>query len=75
MRSPDRRRAGAATPYPSRITVSGAGTATTLVTVQLGSVSHQVPVDFDIMLVAPTGQNLMLMSDVGGTRRGDRRRH
>ena len=35
--------AGAATPYPSRITVSGAGTATTLVTVQLGSVSHQVP--------------------------------
>ena len=32
--------AGAATPYPSRITVSGAGTATTLVTVQLGSVSH-----------------------------------
>ena len=46
--------AGPATPYPSRITVSGAGTATTLVTVQLGSVSHQVPVDFDILLVAPT---------------------
>ncbi|WP_162942382.1 beta strand repeat-containing protein [Desertimonas flava] len=58
---------GPATPYPSRITVSGAGTSTSLVTVQLGSVSHQVPVDFDVLLVGPAGQNLVLMSDVGGT--------
>lgn len=58
--------AGPASPYPSRITVSGAGAATTLVTVQLGSVSHAVPVDFDVLLVSPTGQSVVLMSDVGG---------
>ena len=58
--------AGPATPYPSRITVSGAGQSTTRVTVQLGGVSHQVPVDFDVLLVGPAGQNIMLMSDVGG---------
>jgi subtilisin-like proprotein convertase family protein len=58
--------AGPATPYPSRITVSGAGTFATLVTVQLGSVSHTTPFDFDVLLVGPAGQNLVLMSDVGG---------
>ena len=61
--------AGPATPYPSRITVSGAGTSTTRVTVQLGGVSHQVPVDLDVLLVGPAGQNIMLMSDVGGNAR------
>lgn len=57
---------GPASPYPSRITVSGAGLSTTGVTVRLGSVAHAVPVDLDVLLVSPTGQNLMLMSDVGG---------
>ena len=65
--------AGPATPYPSRITVSGAGQSTTRVTVQLGGVSHQVPVDLDVLLVGPAGQNIMLMSDVGGQRSTDAR--
>ena len=36
------------------------------VTVQLGGVSHQVPFDLDVLLVGPAGQNIVLMSDVGG---------
>jgi hypothetical protein len=57
---------GPATPYPSRITVSGAGSLATLVTAQLGSLSHTTPFDFDVLLVGPAGQNIVLMSDVGG---------
>ena len=57
---------GPATPYPSRITISGAGQSVTRVTVQLGGVSHQVPFDLDVLLVGPAGQNIVLMSDVGG---------
>ena len=57
---------GVSSPYPSRITVSGAGSLTTGLTVQLGGVTHAVPIDFDVLLVSPTGQSLVLMSDVGG---------
>ena len=59
--------AGAGTPYPSRITVSGAGTAISALTVDLADVSHTTPFDFEVLLVGPTGQNLVLMSDVGGS--------
>ncbi len=56
---------GPAEPYPSRILVRGAGTFTTGVTVQLRDVIHEDPSELDVMLVGPTGENLVLMSDAG----------
>lgn len=58
---------GAATPYPSNITVTGLAGSVATVTATLNGVSHAVPVDLDVMLSGPTGQNVMLMSDAGGT--------
>lgn len=58
--------AGSATPYPSHVTVAGIGTPAK-VTAQLKGLAHAVPVDIDVLLVGPGGQNLELMSDVGGT--------
>ncbi|MFH8252587.1 beta strand repeat-containing protein [Microbacterium sp. B2969] len=59
---------GAASPYPSNITVSGLTGSVTKVTATLNELSHQVPVDLDVMLSGPTPTtNLLLMSDVGGT--------
>ena len=55
-----------ATPYPSRITVSGALEMTTQVTVDVLDVGHGNPNDMDLMLVSPTGENLVVMSDSGG---------
>ena len=56
---------GTATPYPSNITVSGAATTMAKVAVTLKNVSHAYPDDFDVLLVGPTGQNLVLVSDAG----------
>ncbi len=59
---------GTATPYPSHITVSGLAGNTTQVTATLKGLSHQVPVDLDVMLAAPQATaNVVLMSDIGGT--------
>ncbi len=58
---------GAAAPYPSTIDVTGAGAFTGQVSVQLVDVTHTYPRDLDILLVSPTGENLVLMSDVGGS--------
>ena len=58
---------GTGTPYPSRITVSGAGTAISLLTVDLADVAHTTPFDLEVLLVGPAGQNIVLMSDVGGS--------
>ncbi len=55
-----------ATPYPSRITVSGVREMTTEVTVDLLDVSHGNPNELDVMVVSPTGENLVVMSDTGG---------
>jgi subtilisin-like proprotein convertase family protein len=57
---------GPAAPYPSTVTVTGAGPTTTDVTVQLGDLNHQEPFDLGVMLVSPTGQSLVLMNDSGG---------
>ena len=57
---------GVAAPYPSTITVSGADPVAGLVTVQLAGVGHTTPIDFDILLVGPTGANITLLSDAGG---------
>ena len=58
---------GAAQPYPSNITVSGLSGTITEVSVALNGVSHAVPIDLDVLLVAPGGSNLLLLSDAGGT--------
>ena len=58
---------GTGTPYPSRITVSGAGPAISMLTVDLVDVAHTTPFDLEVLLVGPAGQNLVLMSDVGGS--------
>ncbi len=59
--------AGAAVPYPSNILVTGLAGNTAKVTATLNGVAHAVPVDLDVLLVAPNGSNLMLLSDAGGT--------
>lgn len=56
---------GAASIYPSPITVSGVGTQLTALSVTLTGFSHTYPADVDVLLVGPGGQNVLLMSDVG----------
>lgn len=60
--------AGTASVYPSTITVSGIGSTQVVnkVTVTLRNVNHTFPADIDVLLVGPTGQSVMLMSDAGG---------
>jgi subtilisin-like proprotein convertase family protein len=55
----------AGTPYPSSIAVSGLSGSVTAVTVTLSGVSHTFPDDIGVLLVGPSGQNVMLMHDVG----------
>jgi subtilisin-like proprotein convertase family protein len=57
---------GAATPYPSTIAVAGLAGSVTRVAVHLYDLSHTFPDDVDVLLVGPTGQTVMLMSDAGG---------
>lgn len=57
---------GPATPYPSTLTVSGLQGIVTDLVVQLDNLSHTFPDDIDVLLVGPTGHNVVLMSDVGG---------
>lgn len=58
---------GAATPYPSAISVTGVTGTVAKVTVTLAGLSHTYPDDLDVLLVGPGGQTVMLMSDVGGS--------
>jgi subtilisin-like proprotein convertase family protein len=55
-----------AAPYPDNIDVRGQASLIAGVDVTLTGFSHQVPIDVDILLVGPQGQNVVLMSDVGG---------
>ncbi|HTY88874.1 MAG TPA: M4 family metallopeptidase [Candidatus Acidoferrum sp.] len=57
---------GAAALYPSTIIVSGLSGTISKVTVTLHNVNHTYPEDLDILLVSPSGTNVMLMSDAGG---------
>ncbi len=59
-----------ASPYPSSISVSGVSGVISKVRVTLKNLTHSYPADLDMLLVGPTGQNLLLMSDVGGTSPG-----
>jgi uncharacterized delta-60 repeat protein/uncharacterized repeat protein (TIGR01451 family) len=55
-----------ATPYPSVISVSGLAGNLAQAIVRLNNLSHAFPDDIDILLVGPTGTNVVLMSDAGG---------
>ena len=60
--------AGPASPYPSNITVSGLPTSgVTVTSVTLSNLSHTWAGDLDILLQSPTGQNVILLSDNGGS--------
>lgn len=56
---------GNATPYPSNITVTGGPTSIVSVAVTLTGVTHTWPDDIDVVLVAPNGDALSIMSDCG----------
>ncbi len=57
---------GPATPYPSTIQVAGVSGVISKIRVTLERVTHTCYADLDILLVAPTGQSLVLTSDAGG---------
>jgi subtilisin-like proprotein convertase family protein len=54
-----------ATPYGRSITVSGMAGSITKVTATLTGVTHGASSDLDILLVAPTNQSVLLLSDTG----------
>ena len=54
-----------ATPYPSTITVSGMTGPVSDVDVRLNGFSHATANDVDLLLVGPSGANLVLLSDPG----------
>ena len=59
---------GAASPYPSTINVSGlaSGSRVSGATVTLSNVTHSFPHDINVLLVSPSGSNVLLMSHTGG---------
>jgi len=57
---------GPADPYPSTIDVAGFIGNIVNVTVTIYGMSHAYPDDIDVLLVGPGGQEVLLMSDVGG---------
>jgi subtilisin-like proprotein convertase family protein len=57
---------GTSQPYPSEFNVSGVPGSLTKVTVNIPNFSHTSPDDVDLLLVAPNGRRIVLMSDVGG---------
>ncbi len=58
---------GTASNYPSTINVTGLIGAVTNVIVVLNNFSHTGPDDVDMLLVAPNGRKVVLMSDAGGS--------
>ncbi|HEX8369205.1 MAG TPA: hypothetical protein VF604_11745, partial [Pyrinomonadaceae bacterium] len=57
---------GTSQPYPSEFNVSGIPGSLSKVTVNISNFSHTSPDDADLLLVAPNGRRIVLMSDVGG---------
>lgn len=58
---------GPAQPYPSVINVSGVPGTVSKVSVVISNLSHAFPLDVDMLLVSPTGQRVIIMSDAGGS--------
>jgi len=58
---------GKGTDYPSTVTVSGLTGNISHISVTLTNLKHTRPDDYDILLVGPTGQGVMIMSDACGT--------
>lgn len=59
--------AGAGGPYPSSVAVSGLPANAVLKSVTVKGVRHSFPDDIDMLLQSPTGVNVVLMSDAGGS--------
>jgi subtilisin-like proprotein convertase family protein len=59
--------AGAGAPYPTTVSVSGLPANAILKSVTVKGVKHSFPDDIDILLQSPTGTNVVLMSDAGGS--------
>jgi subtilisin-like proprotein convertase family protein len=60
--------AGPASPYPSTISVSGLPTSGVIVkSITINGITHTFPNDIDVLVQSPTGTNMVVMSDVGGT--------
>lgn len=57
--------AGPASSYPSTVAVGGMAGLVTKVTATFSGLTHASVGDIDAMLVAPTGANLVLLSDLG----------
>jgi subtilisin-like proprotein convertase family protein len=57
---------GLATPYPSTINVTGLPANAVLTNVVVRGISHTFPADIDMALRAPSGDQVVLMSDAGG---------
>jgi uncharacterized repeat protein (TIGR01451 family) len=57
---------GPSFPFPSEIAVSGITGAVSKVTVTIHGLTHSYPDDLDVLLVGPTGEKVILMSDAGG---------
>ena len=56
-----------AAPYPTSVSVSGfTGQTITKATLTVNGFSHGFPSDVTMLLVAPTGQKLIVLSEVGG---------
>jgi len=56
---------GPATPYPATIHVSGLGGVISHVEIHLADLNHTWPGDLEMVLVSPTGQKTVVMSDAG----------
>jgi subtilisin-like proprotein convertase family protein len=54
------------TPYPSTATVSGVSGTISKLTVTLTGLTHTWARDLDVLLVGPSGEKIVLMSDAGG---------
>ena len=59
--------AGIGNPYPSNVLVSGLPpTGVSVKSVTISGITHSWSEDVDILLQSPSGQNVILMSDIGG---------
>lgn len=61
---------GTGSVYPSQIFVSGLTGSITRLSVTLSNITHPRPDDLQVLLVGPTGAQLVLMAQAGGTASG-----